>query len=102
MCHKRTLSVAIVLAMSVGAGIGCGRRAHTSRTFGVANHTLFDHQAQATTHGSGQGLDSEEAAVVHERYRETLGTRGAEPRNDPRSSVLILDEGRHEAAPKKK
>lgn len=77
---------------------GCARRAHLRDDFGVATRTFFDRQAVAAASGAGQGLDSEEAAAIHQRYRETVGKKGvAAPRNDPRSSVLILGEDRHDA-----
>jgi hypothetical protein len=96
---KRTFSIAaIALATLAGAAIasGCARRAHTRSDFGVPNRTFFDHQAQAASAGSAQGLDSEEASAIHQHYREALGKRGAQPRNDPGSSVLILQENPHE------
>jgi hypothetical protein len=101
MRHHRQLS--LVLATTVGALVatGCARRPHTRSDFGVPNHTFFDRQAQATSKGSAQGLDSEEAAAIHQHYGETLGKRGAAARNDPRSSVLILGENRDDAAKQK-
>lgn len=86
----------------IAAGIvllaGCARRPHTRADFGVPNRAFFDRQAGAAAHGSAQGLDSEEAATIHQRYRDTIGKRGATaPRNDPGSSVLILGEDRNAA-----
>jgi hypothetical protein len=99
--HKRTFSAAaIALATLAGAAIasGCARRAHTRSDFGVPNQTFFNYQAQAASAGSAQGLDSEEASAIHQHYRETLGKRGTQPRNDPGSSVLILQENHHDAS----
>lgn len=84
---------AIVLAAATLAA-GCARTMHRRDGFGVANHTFFDRQAQAATSGGAQGLDPEEAAMIHARYRETLGGRTqATGKGDARgSSVLILQE----------
>lgn len=87
----------LVLASATAAG--CARRAHTRSDFGVANKTFFDRQAQATGSGSAlQGLDSDEASSINQQYRQSRGTRGAGSRNDPGSSVLILQEGRRDEA----
>lgn len=90
---RHTLSIAVVAGALLVTG--CARRPHTRSDFGVPNHTFFDRQAEGTTRGSAQGLDSEEAAVIHQHYGQTLGKRGATPRNDPGSSVLILGEDRN-------
>jgi hypothetical protein len=87
------------IALAAGAGLllvtGCARRPHTRSDYGVPNHVFFDRQAQAAARGSAQGLDSEEAAAIHQHYGQTLGRRGTAPRNDPGSSVLILGEDRN-------
>lgn len=83
--HRWLTAVALVAAVT-----GCARQAHWRRDFGLANHTFFDRQAQAATSGQATGLDSEEAAIIHEHYRETLGKQGNPARNDPGSSVMIL------------
>lgn len=90
---RHTLSIALVASALLATG--CARRPHTRTDFGVPNHTFFDRQAQGATRGSAQGLDSEEAAVIHQHYGQTLGKRGVTPRNDPGSSVLILGEDRN-------
>ncbi len=88
----------ILVLSGILIAAGCARRPHMRGDFGVATHTFFDRQAVAASSGAGQGLDSEEAAAIHQRYRETVGKKGAAaPRNDPRSSVLILGEDRHDA-----
>jgi hypothetical protein len=90
---RHTFSIALVAGALLAAG--CARRAHTRGDYGVPNHTFFDRQAQGATRGSAQGLDSEEAAVIHQHYGQTLGKKGASQRNDPGSSVLILGEDRN-------
>lgn len=85
---RHVLFIAVVLAT------GCARRPHTRPDFGVPNHAFFDRQAQAAVRGSAQGLDSEEAATIHQRYRDTIGKRGA---TAPGSQVLILGEDRNAA-----
>ena len=94
MRHHRPW-IAIVIAIAAAAS--CTRRAHTRSDFGVANRTVFDRQAEASGSGTAQGLDSEEAATTNQRYRETLGRRGRESRNDPSSSVLIIQGDRRDA-----
>lgn len=78
---------------------GCARRPHTRSDFGVSNRAFFNRQARASEKGSGQGLDSEEAATIQKRYHQNLGNTSQRP-NDPRSSVLILEDTSH-AAPRK-
>lgn len=80
------------LFLALAAAAACARRPHTRSDFGVQNKAFFDRQADATRRGSAQGLDSEEAAAIHQRYRDTIGKPGAASRNDPGSSVLILQE----------
>lgn len=102
MNDRRRFVIAISLVAGAALAGGCARRAHTSPRFGVQNHAYFDRQAAAAARGTAQGLDSEEAAVIHQRYRETIGKRGAQQqRNDPRSSVLILDQGDQRDASKR-
>ena len=75
---------------------------HRRDGFGVANHAFFDRQAEATRTGTTTGLDPEEAALIHARYRETLGGRAAASgKATPESSVLILQEGDHAGTTKK-
>lgn len=94
MRDKRQLMIAALVAVAVAPG--CGRRAHTRTDFGVANRAFFNRQAQQAGRGAAQGLDSEEASAIHQRYRESIGKRGVQQRNDPRSSVLILEDDRNE------
>lgn len=91
-------ATALTTLVAVTSAGGCTRQAHTRSDFGVATRAVFDHQARAASRGPTQGLDSEEASAIQDRYREAIGKRGAPPRNDPRSSVLRLEEGRHDAA----
>jgi hypothetical protein len=88
--------------VAVALAPGCGRRAHTRADYGVANRAFFDRQAQQAARGTTQGLDSEEASAIHQHYRESIGRRGAQQqRNDPRSSVLILEDDRNEPQKRK-
>lgn len=94
MRDKRPWIVAVVFAVAIAPG--CGRRAHTRADYGLANRAFFNRQAQQAGRGAAQGLDSEEASAIHQRYRESIGKRGVQQRNDPRSSVLILEDDRNE------
>jgi len=97
--HKRIFSIAVVgvaLLAGITVSASCSRRPHTSSTFGVANRTFFDRQAQAANNGSAQGLDSEEASAIHQHYRQGLGNRG-QTTADPKSSVMILQEDKRDA-----
>ena len=89
--------LSIVLLLVLGAA-GCTRKPHTRSTFGTEVRSAFDRQAQAAAQGSAQGLDSEEAAGIQRRYRQSIGNPPAKA--DPRSSVLILEDDGH-ATPKK-
>lgn len=99
MRNQRHWMLAALVAVALAPG--CGRRAHTRADYGVANRAFFDRQAQQAARGTTQGLDSEEAAVIHQHYRESIGKRGAQQRNDPRSSVLILEDDRNEPQKRK-
>lgn len=100
--HKRTFSIAAVIVSTLAAGTlttACARRPHTNPEFGVNNRAFFDRQARAAYSGSAQGLDSEEAATIHQQYRQGMGAkRGAQSTPDPKSSVLILQEDKRDAA----
>jgi hypothetical protein len=87
-----TSTVAAIALAAATLGPGCARQLHRRDGFGAANHRFFDRQAEAAAAGPGAGLDSEEAAIIPQRYREALGARAATARDDPRSSVLILQE----------
>lgn len=93
-------SMRAVLFVSVALAFACQRREHLRSGFGVENRTFFDRQAAAAGSGSAHGLDSEEAAAVQQRYRQSIGdprSRAASP-GDPRSSVMILQEDRRAPA----
>ncbi len=101
--HFKHAFAALALATLVAVPLagGCARHAHTRGHFGVQNRTFFDRQAAAAGRGSAQGLDSEEAAAIHSKYRDTVGKPGAQSRNDPGSSVLILQPENHRDAAKR-
>lgn len=96
--HPSRFVVAAVAVTLVTAALACQRREHTRSGFGLANRAFFDRQAKAAGSGSAQGLDSEESALIHQRYRANLGSqRSTLAPNDPRSSVMILQEERRDA-----
>lgn len=100
--RKRTFSIAAVIVSTLAAATlatACGRRPHTNAEFGVNNRTFFDRQARAAYTGSAQGLDSEEASAIHQQYRQGMGNkRTTQSAPDPKSSVLILQEDKRDAA----
>jgi hypothetical protein len=88
-------SILAAVALAVLAG-GCARTMHRRPSYGAANHAFFDRQAAATAGGAAHGLDPEEAALIHQRYRESMGGRAATTgKDEARSQVLILREDGH-------
>ena len=87
-----------ILLLLLGAA-SCTRKPHTRAAWGTEVHSAFDRQAQAVGHGSAQGLDSEEAAGIQRRYRQSVGN--PPPKGDePRSSVLMLEDDGHATSKK--
>lgn len=94
-------SILAAVALAVLAG-GCARTMHRRPNYGAANHAFFDRQAEATATGAAHGLDPEEAALIHQQYRESMGGREATTgKDDARSQVLILREDGNAGAQKK-
>ena len=82
--------IELVAAAVVGVALlaGCSRREHIREDHGVQTREFFDRQARAAGSGEAQGLDSEEAALIHESYRQTLGQRSRRTQESP---MLILE-----------
>jgi hypothetical protein len=72
--------------------VACAGREHIREDHGKANGEWFAkqrvHPKGSTDHQSG--LDSEEAALIHQQYRKIIGP-GSAPK--AQSQVLIVDEG---------
>lgn len=83
---------ALALAGALGGVGACGSQPHLREDHGVQSRTFFDRQAEAAKDGTGQGLDSEEASLIHESYRETLGQK-VRRRDQSNSSMLMLENG---------
>ena len=83
---------ALTLAAAFAATAACGSRAHLGENHGVQSRAFFERQARAASDGTAQGLDSEEASLIHESYRETLGQK-VRRNQDQSSSMLILENG---------
>lgn len=90
--NLRWMSTVAAALAAITLASGCARTMHWRASYGEANRTFFDRQAEAVTGEAPHGLDSEEASIIHRRYREGLGGREAATRADPRSSVMILQE----------
>lgn len=93
---KRSWLATAVVAIAIGgtaASVSCSRQAHIRDDFGVQTRQFFDRQAGAAEKGDSQGLDSEEASLIHQSYRKNMGSPSGPTRSDPRSSVLILEDG---------
>lgn len=87
---------ASILAGSVFASAalvgGCARREHIRPDHGETSRQWHEAQRAATEVGPASGLDSEEAAAIHESYRRVLTGDAPDTRDD--SEILILEEGR--------
>lgn len=94
MKRNRTRRGATIAALALAAGLaGCARNEHLRADHGIQSRAFFDRQAQAARSGDAQGLDSEEAALIHESYHQSLGKRRA--RQAEGSQMLILEGGDH-------
>jgi hypothetical protein len=72
--------------------VACAGREHIREDHGKSSAEWY---AKQRVHAKGStdqqsGLDSEEAALIHQQYRSTIGG-GAAPQ--AKSQVLIVDEG---------
>lgn len=84
-----TTLAAFLLASSALAG-GCARREHIRENHGEMSQAWHDMQRRAADDTPATGLDPEEAAAIHERYRRVLS--GDAPTGPDRSDILILEE----------
>ena len=84
----RTLALVALLAA------GCGGGAHLSDSYGRRTRATFAGQRVAAepAREAPAGLDSEEAAIVHGAYRESLGAPKARASDDAGSRVLLIEE----------
>ena len=69
---------------------GCARREHIRDDHGEPSQAWWQAQALATEREQAEGLDSEEAALIHQNYRASLGRDGA--RAGQESQVLTIQE----------
>jgi hypothetical protein len=85
----RRAGLGVVLACAALAA--CGRE-HLRANHGVRSRQAFGVQriAREPAAAAPSGLDSEEAAIIHERYRQSLGAPADEP--DRGARVLVVEE----------
>jgi hypothetical protein len=88
--HVSAWIVAGLLVASSALAGGCARREHIRADYGEPSRAWFQAQARATERDRADGLDSEEAALIHQSYRGVLGRGGA--RAQDQSQVLIIEE----------
>ena len=92
-CNGRTRQLFFSLIVFIFFVGGCGSREHIDPNFGVSTREIYAkqrvHHAPSTERPTG--LDSEEAALVHNAYRTSLGG-GKGVAKEPGSRVLLLEE----------
>ena len=87
----KTLGLALML-LAGGALCGCGARVHIHPDHGRASHAYWVKQRlYEAEKGAPRGLDSEEAALIHQGYRKRSGGGEVEGKDSP-SRVLLLQE----------
>ena len=94
---KRSLMIATFVCICFG--FGCANREHIRDSYGTEVRTFFAKQhvyAQAVP-DAPRGLDSEEAAMIHDGYRKSLGAP-AVTSDDESSQALMLREPKAEAS----
>ena len=78
--------------VALGAALlspACGRREHIRAGYGSEIRAFLHNQKQPKQAPSTEGLDSEEAALIHANYRKTLGDT-APPARQETTQVLLL------------
>lgn len=78
---------ALLLVLAAG---GCADRANIRDDFGVKVRAFYVKQRVHDTAAldSPTGLDSEEAALIQDKYRKSMGAKSAPPQDQ---QVLVLD-----------
>jgi hypothetical protein len=93
-CSRARRVVAGVLAFAgLALSSGCGPRDHLRADHGQATHEFFTRQRVWKTAADQrpEGLDSEEATLIHSRYRASLGNDNAPQPTEPARVLLIED-----------
>jgi hypothetical protein len=87
--------VAALASASMLAG-GCASREHIDPNYGVRTRTFYERQRvySQASRDNPQGLDSEEAAIIHGTYRKKLGGEKKSEEKESPSRVLILDDNK--------
>jgi hypothetical protein len=91
---KRLVTLVLLLSGIVFCALACGPRVHIRADHGKASRAFFQGQRlhAVAEKGDPQGLDSEEAAMIHANYRKQHGASGkSEPRDSP-AKVLLVQE----------
>lgn len=88
----RATHLAVAVCALLLAGAGCADRTYLTATHGRAYHAALARQAAnpnagAQQPGADKGLDSQEAAVVADGYRDSLARKG---QTAPQEPVLLL------------
>ena len=82
---RSACSLSAAALLLVATGLGCDR-SHLSPQYGVATRTALQKQVIDPNAGRQkkpeQGLDPEEAAMVSQRYRKSLGPSNTEGENN--------------------
>lgn len=91
--HVMWLLAGTALAGAMMLGGGCARRAHLRSNFGVITHQYFEREARAASGRNAQGLDPEEAALIHADYRKLLGQPSGSQSSNNGAKVLIVHDG---------
>lgn len=85
----------VLLGLLVGSS-GCASREHMEDEHGRKTREMFraQHVYSDAAQGAPRGLDSEEAALIHAKYRENLGGKraGKAQAKDSPAKVLILQD----------
>lgn len=84
--------VLVVMGCAMGALVGaaCADREHIRDDFGVRNRAFLQkqHVHAEAAEGSPTGLDSEEAAMIQAKYRDSMGAEAA----GEDDQVLVIQE----------
>jgi hypothetical protein len=75
-----------ILVAAVLLSAGCARDQHMIEGYGASYHAAFATQAPDRPQGPAraiQGLDSQEAWIISETYRQSLGPKDTKPKDQP-------------------
>ncbi|MBN2526279.1 MAG: hypothetical protein JXR76_07790 [Deltaproteobacteria bacterium] len=94
--HRHWAVAGVIFAIACVAVFvgGCTSRQHMDLNYGHSNAAALASQRVYPGSSSAQpnGLDSEEAAIVHDSYRRSIGKKGSSKGSSEPARVLLIED----------